>query len=257
MSDTPSIKIVVASHKPYWMPNDPMYIPMQVGAVRQEYIPGFQHDDVGDNISAKNPRYCELTALYWAWKNVDADYIGLAHYRRHFAGSGERGVLTSDEAIELVAHNPVILPKKRHYFIDTVGDHYAHTFDASHIDVLRDSLTRLSPATLPVFEKHMSSRSAHIWNMCIMRKDIFDAWCSWLFKILDDSEHSINFDGMTPFEERAIGRLSERLLDPWLVENDISFAECTVKAAERTNWPKKILSFLRAKFAGKKYDRSF
>lgn len=234
-----------------------MYIPMQVGAAIQESIPGFQQDDVGDNISAKNPRYCELTALYGAWRNVDADYIGLAHYRRHFAGSGERGVLTSDEAIELVAHNPVILPKKRHYYIETVGDHYAHTFDASHIDVLRDSLTRLSPATLPAFEKHMSSRSAHIWNMCIMRKDIFDAWCSWLFKILDDSEHSINFDGMTPFEERVIGRLSERLLDPWLVTEGIAYSEVPVRGTERTNWAKKGTAFLRSKFFGKRYEESF
>lgn len=77
------IKILVAAHKPYWMPDDDVYLPIQVGAAGKESL-GWQRDDEGDNISAKNPNYCELTALYWAWKNLKADYIGLCHYRRYF-----------------------------------------------------------------------------------------------------------------------------------------------------------------------------
>ena len=42
------------------------------------------HDNDGENISSKNPMYCELTAQYWAWKNADADYYGFCHYRRYF-----------------------------------------------------------------------------------------------------------------------------------------------------------------------------
>ena len=42
------------------------------------------HDDEGDNISNKNKTYCELTAQYWAWKNMEADYYGFFHYRRYF-----------------------------------------------------------------------------------------------------------------------------------------------------------------------------
>lgn len=257
MTSSPNIKIVVASHKPYWMPNDPMYIPVQVGAAGKESIPGFQRDDEGDNISEKNPRYCELTALYWAWKNLDADYIGLAHYRRHFAGSGERGVLTSEEAARLVSRASVVLPKKRHYIIETVGNHYAHTFDGAHLDITRDSLQQLSPEVLPAFENHLNKRSAHIWNMAIMRRDILDDWCSWLFPVLESIEARIDFTNMSSFEERVVGRLSERLLDPWVWENALYYTECGVASMEKTDWVKKGSSFLRAKFSNKKYNESF
>lgn len=257
MTSDPNIKIVVASHKPYWMPSDPMYVPVQVGAVGKESIPGFQRDDKGDNISEKNPRYCELTALYWAWKNLDADYIGLAHYRRHFAGSGERGVLTSEEAEQLVSKAPVVLPKKRHYVIETVGNHYAHTFDESHLNAARDSLQQLSPEALPAFEGHLNRRSAHIWNMAIMRRDVLDDWCSWLFSVLENIEAQIDFEGMTPFEARVIGRLSERLLDPWLESQKLDVFEQSVVSLEGENWLKKGSSFLNAKFGGKKYSESF
>ena len=68
------------------MPEDPVYLPVQAGRAAGTPLAGFTGDDSGTNISAKNPHYCELTALYWGWKNLDADYLGLVHYRRHFAG---------------------------------------------------------------------------------------------------------------------------------------------------------------------------
>ena len=83
-----NVKIIVATHKTYPMPNDKMYFPIQVGAEGKNNL-GYQADNTGDNISKKNPYFCELTGLYWAWKNLDADYIGLAHYRRHFKGKNK------------------------------------------------------------------------------------------------------------------------------------------------------------------------
>ena len=68
-----NLRVVVAAHKPYWMPADPVYLPVQVGAAGKESIPGYTRDDSGENISAKNPHYCELTGLYWAWKNLPGD----------------------------------------------------------------------------------------------------------------------------------------------------------------------------------------
>ena len=77
------VTVVVATHKPYGMPADPLYLPLHVGAEGKESI-GFAGDNTGEHISAKNPQFCELTGLYWAWKNLDADHLGLVHYRRYF-----------------------------------------------------------------------------------------------------------------------------------------------------------------------------
>lgn len=235
-----------------------MYLPIHVGsAISQAYVPGAQRDDEKESISAKNPRYCELTALYWLWKNDDSDYKGIVHYRRYFAGSGEKGIASFKEIAELLEGAPIILPKKRHYYISTVESHYADTFDQNHLDVVRRVLSDHDPKVLFAFDDHMKERSAHIWNMLVMRSDVFDSWCAWLFPILEEIEKSIDFSKMTPFEERLIGRLSERLLDPWIVANDLSFVECKALSLEPVNWKNKIKSFLAAKFAKKKYSSSF
>ena len=68
-----NIKVIVAVHKPYWMPIDGCYLPLHVGKEGKNDI-GFVGDNTGDNISSKNANYCELTGLYWAWKNLQADY---------------------------------------------------------------------------------------------------------------------------------------------------------------------------------------
>lgn len=76
--------IIVATHKPYWVPDDPMYLPVQMGHAVHPAC-GYIGDDTGDNISERNANFCELTGLYWAAHNIDSDYIGIVHYRRYFA----------------------------------------------------------------------------------------------------------------------------------------------------------------------------
>lgn len=81
---TKKIEIYVACHKPSELPKNDIFVPIHVGsAISKIVMPGLQRDDEGDNISAKNPQYCEMTAQYWAWKHSKADYVGLCHYRRY------------------------------------------------------------------------------------------------------------------------------------------------------------------------------
>ena len=126
-------RILVAAHKKYGAPSSKLYLPIQVGADGKECI-GFVRDDSGYNISDLNGSFCELTAAYWAWKNLDCEYIGLVHYRRYFKGGEKFGVIGKNKRIlsgleldELLKESDIILPKKRNYFIETLYSHYAHT----------------------------------------------------------------------------------------------------------------------------------
>ena len=79
-----SVKIIVATHKNFNEPRDKeLYMPVHVGAEGKDDL-GYQKDNVGENVSTLNPYFCELTGIYWAWKNLDVDYLGLVHYRRFF-----------------------------------------------------------------------------------------------------------------------------------------------------------------------------
>lgn len=79
-----NIKILVCAHKDSRLPQHEYFCPIQVGAslTSARFFPVL--DNTGDNISDRNPHFCELTAHYWAWKNLKCDIIGLNHYRRFF-----------------------------------------------------------------------------------------------------------------------------------------------------------------------------
>lgn len=258
-----NIKIIVATHKPYKMPNDEMYLPVHVGSAGKESI-GYQRDDEGENISTKNPYFCELTGLYWAWKNCNADYIGLAHYRRHFATSGKKNkdnlfesVLSSAEADKLLDTADIILSKKRNYYIENLYDHYKHTMYVEPLDETRKILEEKCPEYLPEFDKLHTRTSAHMFNMAVMKKEILDEYCSWIFEVLFELEKRIDPAQYEAFHARYPGRISELMLDVWLSTNNKTFVEANVMDMEPVNWLKKGFAFVIAKFTGKKYGKSF
>lgn len=255
------IKVIVATHKKYDMPNDNMYLPLQVGAAGKESL-GYTKDDTGENISKKNPYFCELTGLYWAWKNINADYIGLAHYRRHFcfkkkSKNNFENILTYSETCELLEKSDVILPKKRKYYVETLYSHYEHTMYIEPLDETGKIIAEICPEYLPYFNKLHHRTSAHMFNMFIMKKEIFDSYCEWLFKILFELEKRIDTSKYNSFHARFYGRVSELLLDVYLQKNNISYKEINFIYMEKINFLKKVTGFLFAKFGGKKYGESF
>lgn len=257
-----NIKIVIATHKKYKMPEDEMYLPLHVGSEGKEDL-GYQKDNTGENISLKNPYFCELTGLYWAWKNLNADYIGLAHYRRHFMYTKKSNndkflnVLTYKEASDLLEKNDVILPKKRNYIIETLYNHYKHTMYVEPLDETRNIIKKLYPDYLDEFDNLKKRRSAHMFNMFIMKKEIFDDYCKWLFDILFELEKRVDNTQYDNFHARFYGRISELLLDVYLRKNNIGYKEINFIYMEKINKVAKIVGFLKAKFGGEKYGKSF
>ena len=259
------VKIIVATHKKYQMPEDKIYLPLHVGAEGKESI-GYEKDNKKDNISKKNPFFCELTGMYWAWKNLKADYIGLVHYRRYFSMYNKKmktkeerfeHVLSKTEVEELLKKTDIILPKQRNYYIENLYDHYKHTMYIEPLDETRKIIEEKYPNYLEEFDKLHKRKKAHMFNMFIMKKDILDGYCKWLFDILFELEKRIDSSKYDTFHKRFFGRVSELLLDVYINTNNLKYEEVKVIDIENVNWFKKGTSFLKAKFTGKKYDKSF
>lgn len=256
-----NIKIIIATHKKYEMPKDDMYIPLHVGKAGKEDL-GYIGDDTGKNISLKNPFFCELTGLYWAWKNLNADYIGLAHYRRHFCINKKNknkfdNVLSSKELDKILDNCDVVLPKRRNYYIETLYNHYKHTMYVEPLDETRNIIKKIYPDYIDEFDRLKTRRSAHMFNMFVMKKDIFDNYCEWLFNILFELEKKVDNSKYDSFHSRFYGRISELLLDVYLQKNKIKYKEINFVYMEKINKINKIKSFLKAKFKGEKYGKSF
>ena len=247
-------RIVVAAHKPYPMPQDPVYLPVQAGSALHEPL-GFTGDDSGENISKKNPNYCELTCLYWAWKNLDADALGLCHYRRYFAGRpfGSRWerILTGEQAEKLLSKAPVVLPRKRNYFIETGWSQYAHAHHEEDLLAVRAILETRYPAYVPAFDRTLRRTGGHRFNMFIMRREALDVYCTWLFDVLAELEEKLDISEYSSNDQRVFGFVAERLLDVWIETEGVPYCECPVIHMESQHWLKKGSAFLKRKFTAK------
>ena len=255
------IKIIVATHKKYQMPKEDIYLPLQVGAEKKEDL-GYRKDNEGENISEKNAFYCELTGLYWAWKNLNNDYIGIVHYRRYFSKAKKgkdkfENIINRKEIENLLNDANVVLPKKRNYYIENLYSHYEHTMYIEPLLETGKIIEEKYPNYLEEFNKLKKRTSAHMFNMFIMKKEILDEYCKWLFNILFELEKRCNPTQYDKFHARYLGRISELLLDVWINTNNVKYEEIKVINMEKINWIKKGYAFLMAKFTGKKYNKSF
>lgn len=252
-----NIKILVAAHKPYWMPSDDVYMPIHVGKEGKSEL-GYIGDNTGDHISHKNANYCELTAIYWAWKNLEADYIGLVHYRRYFTKKEVRNIDDKKAQIlsrldweEILDHYPAVVADKRKYYIESNRSHYNHAHHSEGLDLAEQIILEQYPEYRDAFDLVCKRTWAHMFNMFVMRRDMYDAYCEWLFNILGEVENRVDISSYDSYESRIYGFVSEILLDVWLEKNKVLYKEQNVSFMEKQNWIKKGGSFLKRKIFGK------
>lgn len=257
----PKIHILVATHKKFRMPEDSMYLAMHVGRAGKQDI-GYTGDNTGDNISNRNARFCELTAVYWAWKNLDADYIGLTHYRRHFTMQNRFRrigrdkfdcILKSKELYPVLKQYDLILPKRRKYYIESLWSHHIHlpfTYEKD-LETLREVIKEVQPDYLECFDVVMQRSHAHMFNMFIMKKEYFDRYCEWLFSILLETDSRIDVTKYTPMEARTVSYFGEFMIDIWNEKQKIPYKEISVMFMEKRSWLIKGGKFLIRKFKRK------
>ncbi len=238
------IHIAVACHKPSRLPHNPCLVPVQVNAARAAKRMDMAHDDDGINISLKNPEYCELTAQYWEWKNVEADYYGLCHYRRFLcftvpgnAKYNERYQIEAeaiddfnlsrfgleDEALmrELIESNDVVTGPQQDVsklftprgnqvtaYKHWTAHHRALIMTADLKNML-EILDSIAPAIGKDTREYLNGKFFSGFNCFVMKKALFQQLCEIEFNVLAQLEQYVDLSPYCTQLSRIYGFMGE------------------------------------------------
>lgn len=219
-------RIFVITHKKIApIPSD-IFVPMQVGRYGKEDF-GYLSDVAGDNISSKNSSYCELTGMYWLWKNMKCDIIGMCHYRRYFVK--DEKLLDKAYIENTIEQFPIIVPSSMAVPDKNLYEQYNRMHYIKDLHICRSVIQKMYPEYLLAFDYAMNISFITYANMWITKKEIFDRYCKWLFDILFEAEKEIDISGYDDYHKRVMGFLSERLFRVWLFMQDEKIKEENVK----------------------------
>lgn len=200
---------------------------------------GMQPDNTGDNISERNPSFCELTTIYWAWKNVQADYYGFCHYRRllSFATQSLKGKLESDwgvyniecltdRSLEMLGWGPDRPELKIEDYDLLIGEHIkTHDLWASNVrdhwckadvlyeddlDLFLEVLSEKYPDMANVAKEYIAGDDFYPCNMFVATRELFDEYCSKMFDVFFEFEERADFSRYSIEATRVTGHLAER-----------------------------------------------
>lgn len=254
-----SKKIFVVTHKKFRPPEDSLYLPIQVGKYFTHTDLCYISDDTGINIAEKNKNYCELTALYWIWKNIDKyDYVGICHYRRYFTKCGfmlkHKYFLKETDLDKYFDEYDIIVPWKIYRKKNTVREFYGLCEGRiQDLQILEKIVMEKYPEYLPAYKKIMDGKEAFYCNMFITSKSILNRYCEWLFDILDEAEKRCDLSGYSPQEARIFGYMSELLLNVWVEKENLKYKEVPVVNTEAgrkktaTDWFVNRVNFIKHK----------
>lgn len=258
MTINEKIKLYVFHYKPEPLVlSEPEYIHIWAGKDGGKVLEGFIGDDTGDNISAKNKYYSELTGLYWVWKNTKSDVVGSCHYRRYFTNAKEpvfyqikrllyypvgiwkkRYGLTYTQNInfwkpkilaettinDLLEEYEAILPKARKLKY-SVKEHYTRYHNIEDLNRIEKILKKDYTEYLASYKTLLSTKRIFANNMFVLKWDTFEKLMEWLFSILFKFEEEIQLENYNGYQERIFGFLSERLITLWIIHNEIKYKE--------------------------------
>lgn len=230
----------------------PVCIPIQCGSDLNAPVKGAVRDNEGENISAKNREYCELTAHYYVWKNILADYYGFCHYRRFFCVDGSTKKpylalkaprnelfpneeqwqsLTSKYEIIVPRSENMGVPAKKHYC--TAKYHYPEDLNL-FIRILKEK----APKFVSAEEKYLSQNRQYFCNMFVMSREYFFEYCENLFIILEefDKQKTLHEDFQSNRTDGYLGEIFTGIYITYLKDKGVNILElpradvkCTLK----------------------------
>ena len=223
------ISIFVITHKVVDLKKenlDCIYHKLMVGKQKKDFLEeDLLFDSEGDNISSKNKNYCELTGLYWMWKNVKCNVIGLCHYRR-FVLNDKLKIMSEKDIKEVLKKYDIILPKaERMKNKENVFSYYKKKHYGDDLLKCREIIEKIYPEYLKTFDKVIYGKKYYPFNMFIMSKSNCNQYCKWLFTIFNELEKLIDIDERDDYQKRVYGFLSERLFYVWILNNKLKIKE--------------------------------
>lgn len=198
---------VVGSSKNKFLPLD---------NIREKFLIDQPHE--GDNIDFLNPWYCELTGLYYLWKHVDDEIVGLEHYRRYFVNSKNK-LLSESEIKKLLETNDVIAFNTTHCgfnFNFNKQNPHIMPFILANITIQNENLGKYC-------KNYYTTSGLYACNMFITKKTIINEYCEWIFKILNEFK---NFN-----IKRSHGWIGEALFGAYITYKNYKIKNCKITVA--------------------------
>lgn len=224
------VNVIVATHKKFKIFKSNIYTPIQVGASLTNLRFGYLTDNINENISFKNKNYCELTALYWMWKNNN-DYIkGICHYRRYLSikniDINSKYFINEDIIKKDLEIYDIIVPKKTILKKINCKENYllGEGVEKDLVN-LKEVIKNIYPKYEKSYVDILEGNKCSYCNVMIAKKEVFDNYCKWLFDILFELEKVTDLSEYTQAQARIYGYLSEILLNVWINKNCLKVKE--------------------------------
>lgn len=193
-----------------------------VGAHNKKIPNNYKSDDFKDGISNLNPYFCELTGLYYIWKNCDSDIIALEHYRRLFIKTKvyffHFPFLNSKDIDSLMNQYDIVVPKR--YLVNETGKEiYEKDHNINDLNITRNIIEEYYSEYLQAFDRMLESKENYYYNMFITKKAILNDYCEFLFDVLFKLMDRIDYKSRDTYQARVFGFISERLFTTYLFKH--------------------------------------
>lgn len=240
-----TVKLYVVTHKPTEHDYPKCY---QIINVTTNADPRGLPCDEGENIAEKNPTFCELTALYWIWKNdKSSDYIGLEHYRRIFTeciASNSKAFFLKPGKIRKLLSRHDILTTKLYWSDRTFYQNRLEFCYEKDVILLGETVKEVAPDYYETYLEVMNGHRSFLCNMFVSSREVLDGYCQWLFQVLFALEKKIDTSGYQGNFKRIYGYMSEVLLTVYIFQNKLDYKECKVANLDNSFF-QKLFNFLK------------
>ncbi|MBQ2830440.1 MAG: DUF4422 domain-containing protein [Oscillospiraceae bacterium] len=248
---------VFVSHRidlPCETPQSSLYHPMRCGAVYDTGNATIPGDHTGEHISERRNSMCELTVQYWAWKNYDADYYGLCHYRRYFSFSDQlygmqrfnvvdsdtisaaakKYCLTDEQKMSriITSHDAIIptaidirtvltgVPGGERFYPHSILEFWnakVDQVDPRCVDALIRVVQEHQPEYYPALMEYLHGTTFYGGCCYIMRKELFNQLCEFQFSVLAELEKQFDMSSYTGEHTRQPAFMGEILYATFLI----------------------------------------